>query len=577
MAVALPGTTVRLYEKADKKGVNPGLRLDRFCDVGNQERQHAELRKVVELEGDGECLKAVAQRRTGALAALPDLSNWTMKTVGPLTLHLSRPSVLENAGICLHPIYGFAYLPGSGLKGMARAYAETVWLHEPQQQKDDKAAWEKIEDVFGRAPNLDRKRCIADDNPPAHRRLASRGGQEVELKACAGSVVFHDAWPTSWPGLRVDIVNCHHKAYYEKGEPPGDWESPSPSYFLAVKSGATFEFAIASRGGAASAESLGLAREWLTGALYHLGAGAKTNAGYGRFTVADGPGPVVPQPLLSTSCEIRLASPAFLAGSEQQQEEDCRLRTATLRGLLRWWWRTMYAGQVSVAVIRSLEGTVFGDTNAGGALSLSLEPMGEHRAKKFDFKDGYGVKKSFLAEHVLVRPPAGRMSGFLYLAYGMDESKKGVKAQRWFLPHRTGWRVVLTARPGTFVENRDQLPKMRAHHQAPAPQVPAAVVLRQAQAALGLLCRFGGVGAKCRKGYGSLELTDPADWGSDEFVEAAARDLLAKCGLQARANSAELPATSSCLTQHRIAPVEVATPWSDPWSALDQLGLAYQE
>ena len=53
---------------------------------------------------------------------------WRCATTGPLTLHLVRASALENAGICLHPLYGFVYLPGTGLKGMARAYAETVWL-----------------------------------------------------------------------------------------------------------------------------------------------------------------------------------------------------------------------------------------------------------------------------------------------------------------------------------------------------------------------------------------------------------------------------------------------------------------
>src|SRR5262249_35456855 len=47
-------------------------------------------------------------------------------TSGPLTLHLARASALESAGICLHPVYGFPYLPGSGLKGLARAYAVTV-------------------------------------------------------------------------------------------------------------------------------------------------------------------------------------------------------------------------------------------------------------------------------------------------------------------------------------------------------------------------------------------------------------------------------------------------------------------
>ena len=42
---------------------------------------------------------------------------WSQATSGRLTLHLARASALENAGLCLHPLYGFTYLPGTGLKG----------------------------------------------------------------------------------------------------------------------------------------------------------------------------------------------------------------------------------------------------------------------------------------------------------------------------------------------------------------------------------------------------------------------------------------------------------------------------
>src|SRR4051794_29546054 len=42
-------------------------------------------------------------------------------TDAPMALHLARATALENVALCLHSIYGFAYIPGSGIKGMTRA------------------------------------------------------------------------------------------------------------------------------------------------------------------------------------------------------------------------------------------------------------------------------------------------------------------------------------------------------------------------------------------------------------------------------------------------------------------------
>lgn len=115
--------------------------------------------------------------------------NWRQETGGPLTLHLSRGSALENAGICLHPLYGFVYLPGSGLKGMARAYAETVWARaEIKAGKDKTNTWQRIEEVFGWAPDSDKGK----DHKPVGVDKRSK-----EDNICTGAVVFHDAWPTA--------------------------------------------------------------------------------------------------------------------------------------------------------------------------------------------------------------------------------------------------------------------------------------------------------------------------------------------------------------------------------------------
>src|SRR5262249_27750866 len=105
--------------------------------------------------------------------------------------------------------YGFVYLPGSGLKGMARAYAETLWL---STQTDRHAAWRTIEDVFGWAPNRDRQKQIrAADHPATRRPLYDAAPLTPEITAHTGAIVFHDAWPETWPRPVLDIVNNHHQ------------------------------------------------------------------------------------------------------------------------------------------------------------------------------------------------------------------------------------------------------------------------------------------------------------------------------------------------------------------------------
>ena len=141
---------------------------------------------------------------------------------------------------------------------------------------------------------------------------------------------------------------------------------------MSILSSKTFAFAVAKRRSDVRDETLRQAREWLDGALTLLGCGAKTAAGYGGFR---SPVPSPPCPNLRT-CEVtlELTTPAFLAGAAQGQT-DCDLRPATLRGLLRWWWRTFHAGFVDVPTLRSMEAAVWGSTANGGAVRLTVEPV----------------------------------------------------------------------------------------------------------------------------------------------------------------------------------------------------------
>jgi len=571
MMVPLPESVRRFTPQ----NTHPGLMLDKYveswdpvADSGklSERVQKPAVEAVVKLSQSppqGLDYAALLQRWKKMATARHGLS-FQAQTLGPLTLHLARASALENAGTCLHPLYGFAYLPGSGLKGMARAYAETVWL---PAQSDSQKAWQQIEDVFGWAPNPDRNKHIRDSLHPASvRRKDENDPKSPEIKASSGAIVFHDAWPESWPQLIVDIVNNHHPEYYQHDDndhPPGDWENPVPVYFLAVQAGVTFTFALAKRRDDVPGELLELARQWLLGALCHLGAGAKTAAGYGAFKPAEGEPPALPPQKHATfETTLELVTPAFLAGANQQAE-DCDLRPATLRGLLRWWWRTMHAGYVDVKTLRALEAAIWGDTNSGGAVRITIKRASEIRPLLYD--------KQFLGEKNHLATPANQKTtqGLWYHSFGMDDVRREGgerrRHQRWFLPPGSAWRVRLTAGTSSFTRRNAQ---GMAVENVPLPD--PALLLEQAEAALWLLCHFGGIGSKARKGFGSLAVPpELAGWNLDGCKQAAAK-LRDACHLR----SGE-PSGSPSLEQMLLID-DIPTPWTNHWYALDQVAAAAQ-
>jgi CRISPR-associated protein Cmr6 len=555
---------------------HPGLLLDKYAPTWtaegtpgklSEEVQRPTLEGVVALTSHPAMSEAefqgLRERHRVVAVSAAESRDFTCKSTGPLTLHLARASALENAGICLHPVYGFVYLPGSGLKGMSRAYATTVWL---PQQPDPKAAWRQIEDVFGWAPTPERRELFKDGTHPAERRREDiLDPNSPEIRERAGQIVFHDAWPTTWPKLEVDILNNHHQKYYsakdgDNDHPPGDWENPVPVYFLSVPAGAVFEFALGKRRDDVEDELLERSREWLLGALCHLGAGAKTASGYGSFRPVD---EAVRAPQLSGTTRLEFATtlelvtPAFLAGANQRAE-DCDLRPATLRGLLRWWWRTLHAGFVDVATLRRMEAAIWGDTNQGGAVRIEVAKSHDVRPVIYDKRTWAGMRDAEKSGPygITGSPPNKTTQGLWYASYGMDESsQRDGRRQRYFLPPGAKWSVRLIARRSSL-------------------GLSAQEVLDQATTALWLLCEYGGVGSKAGKGFGSLSAEGTAAWDVDRCRRIAA-DCRQQIGLASRFRErcAASPSLEQALT---LEPLLIPFDWPDVWKVLDQLGFACQ-
>jgi len=193
----------------------------------------------------GKLLEAVHARQTHVLARWRGGGRGEVCQVAlatRFTTGLGGPHPTEG-GFTFDRSIGAPYLPGSSVKGLARAAAR---LH----------ADPAIEKLFG---------------PDA----IGRDGD-----ARTGDLVFLDAYPVSLPRLEIDIINCHHPDYYSgRSSYPSETEDPVPVYFLTVAAGTSWIFRVLSRSG----EHAGRGLELLRAGLTDLGAGAKTAVGYGSF------------------------------------------------------------------------------------------------------------------------------------------------------------------------------------------------------------------------------------------------------------------------------------------------------
>jgi len=535
--LVLPNSTRALIEATPVGRRHPGLQLDKLCGVGDMGHQRKALDKVIRTAGDPGLLEALRQRRDASLAVI-GADKTTLTTRGPLTAHLSQSGVLENAGISLHRLYGFVFLPGTGLKGMARAWAETAWA---PVQADPQAAWRRIEEAFGWSTNSE-----------GWKSGWRPGDIDHPEGSAAGRLVFHDAWPLAWPALEIDIANIHHSQYYAGQDEPGDWDTPTLVTFLIVARGTAFDFPISDRLGRSDG-LLELAREWLSAALVFEGAGAKTASGYGRFAAPDaGVSPSIPDSRPSSEFELKLAAPAFLAGLDQGRE-DCDLRGATLRGLLRWWWRTMHAAHVDRDGIAALETAVWGDAQSGGSVRISVDPLALAEPMQHPDKRD----PNFLRQHGISSPGRDRKvtQGLYYASYGMAERGK----TRWFRPAGSTWRLSLIFRGGRYKKAEQDI------------SLNVAIIQEQVLCALWLLSRFGGAGSRSRKGFGSFVDLHISGIGSVEDCQAAAARFRRVCGLTDLGTPVLQTAT---LDEMQV--LEQKTKWVDPWYALEQTGMALQ-
>lgn len=172
-----------------------------------------------------------------------------------------------------------------------------------------------------------------------------------------------------------------------------------------------------------------------------------------------------------------VVTPMFLSGADQSKPE---LRVSSIRGALRFWWRALAWNRLkgNLRKIREEESLLFGSTSHGqGMLMRLLNP-----------KD----LRSFVEKHnddANMYWNEQKARGLKYISYGLDEDcRRGAFAS---LSHERSDDV----RFGIECRLKSSI--------AEGGEYDRVEMLKSALIALGT---FGGLGAKSRKGFGSLNI-----------------------------------------------------------------------
>ncbi|QPC80935.1 type III-B CRISPR module RAMP protein Cmr6 [Phototrophicus methaneseepsis] len=274
----------------------------------NRRALNNESPSVFEIDRTDTDLLQANIERWGIMVRESDGIAFTMTTAERLVAGLGASHVLETA-LTLERNTGLPYLPGSTVKGLARAWG----LIEIAAQlkvtlddsivigKDEKNLLNVIAETLIAEPtetlfqSIEKLRPVSEDAEALIQWFRFIFGWQGE----AGAVCFVDAKYAGErpPRYAADVMTPHYINYYtENGsKPPTDDDNPNPVSFITVERGNMFAFGLIPRLSAfiifegevrenRLITALDVAADWLSKGLAQLGVGSKTSAGYGFFS-----------------------------------------------------------------------------------------------------------------------------------------------------------------------------------------------------------------------------------------------------------------------------------------------------
>jgi len=175
---------------------------------------------------------------------------------------------------------------------------------------------------------------------------------------------------------------------------------------------------------------------------------------------------------LDFECEV--ITPMFISGADTNTVE---LRTASIKGALRFWWRALYGREFSsIDKMKEAEGKLFGDTEQKSKLRIYI-----------DISDPFEISGDNLINGKTFQVHGHQLSIFDYLAFGLCEYDKNRHGNIYKRKHiKPNSKFILHLE---FNKSND------SNHE-----------LNQILKALSCLNSFGGLGAKSRNGFGCINI-----------------------------------------------------------------------
>lgn len=237
-----------------------------------------------------------------------------MKLSERMVAGLGASHVLET-GLTLDRNTGLPYLPGSTVKGLARAWGLIEVASQFGIKLDDKVKVEGEKEPIS-ALNALSDMLVLDTNTEKSAKkyamylnvlgqaFSTERLNDIEThvddfrfifgsQGNAGAISFLDAIYSGdgAPSFAADVMTPHYVKYYttDGKNAPAEDDNPNPVSFLTVDKGNRFAFGLLpniiafEKRNVSLTDGLNFVGDWLTNALAKLGAGSKTASGYGFF------------------------------------------------------------------------------------------------------------------------------------------------------------------------------------------------------------------------------------------------------------------------------------------------------
>lgn len=243
------------------------------------------------------------------------------------------------------------------------------------------------------------------------------------------------------------------------------------------------------------------------------------------------------------SITLETVTPLFLSGNDQNAVE---LRAASIRGQLRYWYRALLGGILTACYTQSekladevhkREAEIFGTTDRGSRVLVRVRELPPHRETKFSFSGKF----------------------IRYLGYGLEN-------RRAFSPGQTFNLEI------SLWKSADEFESVIA-------------------ATLWAALHLGNIGARSRRGFGSLTLTNEVSWASltmkpctslEELTDQLRINLRSVVSVFEKHTGYKYAAPSGLPPFSVVCPeywklLVVKTPYNSWYEAVDAIGTALRE